>query len=659
MIIKNIEIQNWGRYPSVEVPVDVNEERNLVLIRARNNNGKTTLFYALKWALYGEDGLKNHKKQILPIQWINRQAAAQGDGVMFVEMTLEIGGRDYRLQRTQKFFQTNTGDDIIPDGDEVIEIFDQQNGETVSDAGKNNKTKQNWINTKIIPPKISQFFFFDGEDIKKYTDKPEQEIKEAIVQILGIKALTNAMTDVRDAEKIFSEDHRRKVNKSSKDAKTKKESEDKDVAIKDKKAELGRAIKKKEDDIIRKDGLTDRLRKNAVSEEKINERTRIEETNESLEKTRDQNNQKLKELRGNSSIMLLNGLMEIIDKTEETPPSKDQWDSKTAAYMIKKKFVNCVCDTHIDEKILAKLKDKIIDLKPNPQAQLKRFVESSFGRTQPNVIFSELNHVISERVRIQNEIDVNMTAINRINDELPGKGSSSMATEIERLRDKEQKTEAEIRQDVSDINSLNSELEALKNEQAALVKKLEKETPKAEISLAQKLKEFTDNIYNSFNIAVDFFYTQRKPKLEQHISEVFLKLINNPKLYNGLEISNQWEIFVKYYDNTLLPTHQYGPSAGAAQIVATAFIAGLNKFASKSGPVVIDTPLGRLDDIHREKILKYYNKMSKQVIILYTPTEITKEDLMLVEDSVKHHYEIIPIDQKPDLSRLVQYESVN
>ena len=51
--------------------------------------------------------------------------------------------------------------------------------------------------------------------------------------------------------------------------------------------------------------------------------------------------------------------------------------------------------------------------------------------------------------------------------------------------------------------------------------------------------------------------------------------------------------------------------------------------------------------------------MSKQVIILYTPTEITREDLMLVEDSVKHHYEIIAIDQKPDLSRLVKYESVN
>ena len=131
-------------------------------------------------------------------------------------------------------------------------------------------------------------------------------------------------------------------------------------------------------------------------------------------------------------------------------------------------------------------------------------------------------------------------------------------------------------------------------------------------------------------------------------------------MYQGLEITDQWEILVKYYDGKLLPSHKYGPSAGAQQIVATAFIAGLNAFASKSAPVVIDTPLGRLDDIHRENILKYYNKMSKaQVIILYTPTEITNDDLMLVEDNIKHHYEIIPVDQKPDLSRLVKYERVN
>ena len=87
--------------------------------------------------------------------------------------------------------------------------------------------------------------------------------------------------------------------------------------------------------------------------------------------------------------MLLNGLMELIDKTEETPSSKDQWSSKTASYMIKKKYDNCICETHIDEKILKILEEKILQLKPTPQAQLKRFVESSFGRTNPPVMFAE------------------------------------------------------------------------------------------------------------------------------------------------------------------------------------------------------------------------------------------------------------------------------
>ena len=72
---------------------------------------------------------------------------------MFVELTIEMAGRDYRLQRSQKFYQTNTGDYIQANGGEELEIFDQQNGETVADAGDTNRKKQNWIHQKIIPGK--------------------------------------------------------------------------------------------------------------------------------------------------------------------------------------------------------------------------------------------------------------------------------------------------------------------------------------------------------------------------------------------------------------------------------------------------------------------------------------------------------------------------
>ena len=51
--------------------------------------------------------------------------------------------------------------------------------------------------------------------------------------------------------------------------------------------------------------------------------------------------------------------------------------------------------------------------------------------------------------------------------------------------------------------------------------------------------------------------------------------------------------------------------------------------------------------------------MSEQVIILYTPTEINDRDQMILEDYVNNHYEIIPYDDRPDLSRIIHYESVN
>jgi len=657
MIIKNVEIKNWGRYPSVDIPLQVDKGRNVVLIRARNNNGKTTLFYALKWALFGEKGLAGHGKQTEAISWINRQAAADGDGEMFVELIMEIGGRDYRLQRKQKFYQTNTGDDIREDGGEELQIFDQERGETVADAGDTPRKKQNWIHQKIIPERVSQFFFFDGEDIKRYMDKPDEEILEAIVSILGIKTLQNATNDVKDIQKIFTEDHRRKVNKSTKDDKLKAESQANQDKIEEKNAKLAILIREGDSKKERKKDITDKLSKNAASEEKVNERTRVQELIENQKKALEKNKTSLKEHRGNSSVMLLNGLMELIDKTEETPSSKDQWSSKTASYIIKKKYDRCVCDTHIDEEVLGKLQKKILQLKPTPQAQLKRFVESTFGRTNPEVMLAELSHTMDERNRITNEMEMNQSVVNKINEELKG---FSGKEEIIRLREKEEKVEEEIEESIKEIHADTEELNTLKNEQYILTKKLETGLPREEIDEAAKLKQFNEDIREAFTVAINSFYEQRKPILEKHISDIFLKLINNPKLYLGLEISDGWQIFVRYYDGKLLPSDQYGPSAGASQIVATAFIAGLNEFARKTAPVVIDTPLGRLDDIHRENILKYYNKMSKsQVIILYTPAEITRDNLLLVEDKVKHHYEIISVDGKPDLSRLVNYEDVN
>ncbi|MES0130185.1 hypothetical protein [Mesorhizobium sp. M0029] len=67
-------------------------------------------------------------------------------------------------------------------------------------------------------------------------------------------------------------------------------------------------------------------------------------------------------------------------------------------------------------------------------------------------------------------------------------------------------------------------------------------------------------------------------------------------------------------------------SAGENQIFATALIAGLAKVSGIKAPLVVDTPLGRLDSRHRHNILQFWTSdESRQVILLSQDKEIDVE----------------------------------
>jgi DNA sulfur modification protein DndD len=87
-------------------------------------------------------------------------------------------------------------------------------------------------------------------------------------------------------------------------------------------------------------------------------------------------------------------------------------------------------------------------------------------------------------------------------------------------------------------------------------------------------------------------------------------------------------------------------SAGEMQIISSALIWALTKASDLSLPMVIDTPLGRLDSIHRDHLVKhYYNQLSEQVIILSTDTEITKDYMDLMGDYSYRQY-MLDYDQE-------------
>ncbi|MCP1446904.1 DNA sulfur modification protein DndD, partial [Priestia megaterium] len=96
---------------------------------------------------------------------------------------------------------------------------------------------------------------------------------------------------------------------------------------------------------------------------------------------------------------------------------------------------------------------------------------------------------------------------------------------------------------------------------------------------------------------------------------------------------------IRLYNDRMQEISIQDRSAGEMQMIASALIWALTKASDLSLPVVIDTPLGRLDSYHRNHLINhYYKELSEQVIILSTDTEITQEYVTLMEKNSYKQY---------------------
>ena len=76
-------------------------------------------------------------------------------------------------------------------------------------------------------------------------------------------------------------------------------------------------------------------------------------------------------------------------------------------------------------------------------------------------------------------------------------------------------------------------------------------------------------------------------------------------------------------------------AAGEKEIYAISLLWGLAQTAQRKLPIVIDTPLARLDSLHRDNIVqKYLPTAGHQVIVLSTDTEVDAEYYRVLEPSI-------------------------
>ena len=642
MLFKSIEIINFGRYKDrnfFDTTVDPKNGRNVILVSARNDRGKTTLFYAIKFALHG---LKMEQVR----KWINFLSASEENGEMYVEIKFTHDEKDYTIRRSVNFGQTNRGEEINTIGRPELSIYENDNPLNVGD------NKQEWIN-HILPEDASQFFFFDGEEIKKYIERPQENVRQAIEKVLGIKELLNARDDLNTVQiENFDKEYNKHLREQTRDEKEKIYFEKLEEDIKNKKQNLEFQNKSLRAVVEQKEKYRRELEKYKEIKEDVKRRDDFERQ---LKKVKQEKNRIEKELsikRGFTGMILLGPLLKLIDKTEENPPSIEQWESQTVQHMLKNHLTKCLCDTTINEEVKMVLESKILRMEPSSASQLKRFVETVLINSNPDAKLVDLNNSLESFGKINQDIDNINTSIKTMNEKI--QKNEDVGELVKEYEERYEETIRDIERYENEKERSEEDMSKALNEKKKLEKKIETSVTDENLKTASQRRSICEKIRKGIDSSILKFYEIKKPELEKHVTSIFRRLTNNPELYEGLEIEDNFEMRILRKDGTKLPTYTYSPSAGASQIVATSMIGGLNKFTTRQAPVLIDTPLGRLDPIHRQNLINYYSEIGQQVIILYQPSELDDDDIEIIKNNLASEWQIESSPGSPDISKITR-----
>ena len=130
MKLVSAKINNFRLLKDIEIHFSTDTEKNLTVIRAANESGKTTLLHALQWCLFGNDGLPNKGTNFRKSPLNEDPNATEYFCKIQVEMTYEAisssGPKKYRIvrQSTEKI----SGIDFIEHLKSVRLYYQTENG---------------------------------------------------------------------------------------------------------------------------------------------------------------------------------------------------------------------------------------------------------------------------------------------------------------------------------------------------------------------------------------------------------------------------------------------------------------------------------------------------------------------------------------------------
>ena len=651
MLLTKVFINDFGVYRGRnEFDFQTKPDKPIILCGGTNGAGKTTLFESIMLGFYGQNSFEQktsqkqyHDKILRKIHRYlgTKKAADEASVTIEFQFAHEEKIVEYQVIRMwqnndEKIDETFTIKKKNPSDEKFVNL------DSIEESGWQVFIEQ------LIPKGIVKLFFFDGEQIQKIADEGEidNHIKSSFDALLGLDLVKQLINDIGltllrnskgETKKILDE-----INRLTKE---KEESEEKRDGFQNKQVHLQTNI-----DLLQKKVDVQEVNFKKIGgefarnrEELTIEKTRLESKLEDVEK----------EIRELCSDTLP---FSLIPKQMEEVKNEIKADQQK----LQDSFEKSILEKNFQD-LLDNIKSK--SFLPNITNDVRQNVTKQIDELLKNKIESVSNPTKTTYNLSADDMNQTIQLIDEVNDSSEQKIEALVNTfnvvsnSLEQIKvgldsapreDEFGPIFSELTQTTRELGELQNELEHLRI--------LESQEKSLIILVNSKIRANLKNKHedkkrmagleigsNVQDVLEDYAESLRSKKLELLESYILDKLQVLLHKQNFIEkISIDRETFqVKLYKGNDDEITKDMLSKGELQMYATAVVWGLALTSGRPLPFMIDTPLARLDEEHRNSIVEeFYPNASHQTIILSTDSEVNFEYYQKLEPYISSSFVI-------------------
>jgi DNA sulfur modification protein DndD len=629
--LTGIRLQNWKVFEhlSLDFPA-FRADRSVVLIGGQNGYGKTSLLEALIACLFGKRAVlnlirpdaasRNQAYRATIERAFNRRARDRQDGAMTIVTDWETADGPLRVERRWYFNDDGT---LLPE-DESLTLWTGEDQVLLDCPDGSNSLEyfQGEIERRLLTPSLGAFLFFDGEQVQRFAEAAfSEQVRAAVEGVSGLAVWRRAVGDLRD----YARDRSRAGEKS--------EASGQDLAVRGHIEQDLTALLQKLSLARARREAPERDRDRLLGEIATLERSSFADQHEILERRQANAADQVRARHDLASMATQTLPLLLAGRTAEQLAT--QLASETGAGAADSGIFR---NEDALELLLSRLRQAGTGF---DQEDCLRQVWNELGEGTANTpalhayLSYRLRNQLIEKIGKGADHGLLRQSAGRLDDLVAEAGVLSEAVAAQRSQDTHlQAARADLNAVHRQLSELDVEIrifeeriESRKAEIAALDERCDADaqwTGGEQVSAALTLADQVEAIIEA---VLPRYYRL----LGSAMTEAYLALAHKG-IVERIEIDSEGHVAL--LDSHGADIRSFDASAGESQIFAMALMASVSRLAGDRLPLVIDTPLGRLDPEHRRRILSYFTNQARQTILLSQPDEVTGAYLDMIAPRV-------------------------